>query len=408
MKILIGADTYAPDINGSARFAERLAVGLAGRGHEVHVACASDDGKPRAELVGGCVVHRLPSVRYHRHASLRVCLPWQARGPIRGLVEGLRPDVVHVQSHLVVGRELVDAARRHRLPLVATNHFMPENVLGYVPLLPRWLFGPAGRVAWRDLARVFRHADLVTAPTPRAVRLLEEATGLTGEAVSCGVDADRFWRATCAAPATSAPHLLFVGRLDPEKRIGELIRAFAQVRAEPAPVLEIVGDGDQRAELERLAADLDVDRRVRFHGHVSDEELLSAYGRAAVFCMPSIAELQSIATLEAMAAGKPVLAADAMALPHLVRPDENGWLFPPGDVDRLAGYLQDLLEDDARRAAMGHRSRELVARHAVEATLAQFEALYASLAPAAAPARPRAALVAARGPDRQVATTRSR
>ena len=82
--------------------------------------------------------------------------------------------------------------------------------------------------------------------------------------------------------------------------------------------------------------------------------------------MPGIAELQSIATLEAMAAGTPVVAADAMALPHLVRPGRNGWLYRPGDVAELSTRLAALLRDPGLRRRMGAASRELVAEHAFD------------------------------------------
>ena len=92
--------------------------------------------------------------------------------------------------------------------------------------------------------------------------------------------------------------------------------------------------------------------------------------------MPGVAELQSLATLEAMAAGTPVIAADAMALPHLVRPGRNGWLYPPGDVGELTARLTALLGDAGLRRRMGAASREIVAEHAIGATLDRFEGLY--------------------------------
>jgi len=95
-----------------------------------------------------------------------------------------------------------------------------------------------------------------------------------------------------------------------------------------------------------------------------------------VFCMPGVAELQSIATLEAMAAGTPVVAADAMALPHLVRPGRNGWLYRPGDVTELSARLGALLRDPGLRRRMGAASRELVAAHDFENTLDTFESIY--------------------------------
>ncbi len=78
-----------------------------------------------------------------------------------------------------------------------------------------------------------------------------------------------------------------------------------------------------------------------------------------------------------MSAGKPVIAANAMALPHLVHPGENGFLFEPGNVEELAGYLETLLRDPELRERMGgRRSSEFTEKHAINSTLTRFEALY--------------------------------
>jgi phosphatidylinositol alpha 1,6-mannosyltransferase len=164
--------------------------------------------------------------------------------------------------------------------------------------------------------------------------------------------------------------------MDQEKRGDELIKAFAALPVGVSAQLELVGDGPERAGWVALTESLGATERVRFRGFVSEEELLAAYARAAVFCMPGIAELQSLVTLEAMASGVPVVAADAMALPHLVRPGRNGWLYPPGDVGQLSARLAALLIDPALRRRMGASSLELVTEHAFGITLDRFEDLY--------------------------------
>jgi glycosyltransferase involved in cell wall biosynthesis len=140
--------------------------------------------------------------------------------------------------------------------------------------------------------------------------------------------------------------------------------------------VEIVGDGSRRAAWQELAERLGIADRVLFHGFVDEDALVDAYARCDVFCMPGVAELQSLATMEAMAAGKPVVAADAMALPHLVHPGRNGWLYPPGDAPALAGHLLYLLTDPDECARMGAASRQLIAGHSLAGTLDRFESLY--------------------------------
>ncbi|TCK25013.1 glycosyltransferase [Pseudonocardia endophytica] len=375
LRILIAADTYPPDVNGAARFTERFASGLAGRGHDVHVVAPSSTGPASAPVPvdGRPSVHRLPSYRVPGQDRFRFTMPGIAAAGTERVLRDVRPDVVHVQSHFPVGRGLLAAASGAGYPTVATNHFMPENLLEHARV-PDALAERVTGWAWRDLGRVYRAADAVTAPTPRAVDLLVSRTGLSASAVSCGIDLGRFGGAGEPDPE---PTVLFVGRLEREKRVDELIRAFALVPGRAR--LEIVGDGTRRQGWTDLARDLGQASRVRFRGTVDDDELVEAYRRSSVFCMPGVAELQSLVTLEAMAAGRPVVAADAVALPHLVRPWHNGLLYRPGDVSGLAGALNRLLDDPSARARMGAASREMVARHALDGTLDAFEDVYAGV-----------------------------
>ncbi len=379
MKIMLGSDTYPPDVNGAARFTERLATGLAACGHEVQVVCPSYLGPAGREEINGVIIHRVVSHRYPLHDRFRVCLPWQAMPATAALVRTLAPDIVHVQAHFVVGRGLAVAADQAGVPLVATNHFMPENLVEHARV-PKTLQRAASRLAWRDVAQVFGRAEVLTAPTPRAVELLERSTGLTEvQAISCGIDIASYAAATAAAPVPApdqAPMILYVGRLDSEKRVNELLHAVALLPADLRCEVEIVGDGSCRTRWMALATTLGIGDHVRFRGFVSETELLEAYGRCDIFCMPGVAELQSLVTLEAMAAGKPVLAADAMALPHLVCPGRNGWLYSPGQPAELSVYLARLLRHPALRRQMGAASAEMVAEHGLDRTLDAFEGIY--------------------------------
>jgi glycosyltransferase involved in cell wall biosynthesis len=95
--------------------------------------------------------------------------------------------------------------------------------------------------------------------------------------------------------------------------------------------------------------------------------------------MPGTAELQSLATMEAMAAGLPVIAADALALPHLVHHGENGYLFEPGAITTISRWIADLAADPDARGRMGEASRALIARHDIDGTLTTFETQYRTL-----------------------------
>ncbi|MEV5721561.1 glycosyltransferase family 4 protein [Amycolatopsis mediterranei] len=391
LRVLIGADTFPPDINGASFFAGRLARGLARRGHDVHVVCPSDTGPARTEQADGYTIHRIRSRAIPFHSDYRFGTPGGAAKAVGPLLDRLRPDVVHVQAHFGVGRALLAAAAERDIPGMATNHFMPENLLGYTPF-PRRVKDALARWAWRDLVRVYRDARTVTTPTPRAAEVLA-GIGLDrpAQVVSCGIDLAHY-AAPAVRPSKETMSVLFVGRLDAEKNVDQLLRALVPL---PHVRADLVGDGTRRHDLEALAGSLGLGDRVTFHGFVPDETLVRSYADADVFCMPGTAELQSLATMEAMAAGLPVIAADALALPHLVHHGTNGYLFEPGAITTISRWLAELAADPGARARMGRASRTIVGHHDVEGALAAFEAQYRILlglpADAASPAMTRSA-----------------
>ncbi|HEV7957304.1 MAG: glucosyl transferase [Microbacteriaceae bacterium] len=378
LRILIGADTFPPDVNGAANFASRLAAGLVARGHEVHVVAPAPTARHGTFLEEHdgqrFTAHRLFSLRWYPHDWLRFALPWRTQRNAARILDAVRPDVVHLQSHLLIGRGLARQAAKRGIRIIATNHFMPENIIEHT-LLPRVLRAPAIRLAWEDAAKTFALAESVTTPTRKAASFLEAAIDLPGvHAISCGIDAANY--SPNFSPRTEN-RILFVGRVTGEKSIDVLLKAVSILDRKLHVRLEIVGGGDLLAHLQQLAVQLGVSSRVTFTGYVSEEELHAAYRRATVFAMPSTAELQSIATLEAMASALPVVAADAMALPHLVHDGENGYLFEPGNVVDLADKLTAVLTaspehlDRLKRASLA-----FTAPHDIERTLTTFESLY--------------------------------
>jgi glycosyltransferase involved in cell wall biosynthesis len=378
LKILIGADTFAPDVNGAAKFAERLAAGLVERGHEVHVVAPAASRKHGTwkEVHEGqeITAHRLYSWRWYPHDWLRFALPWRIKQNSARIIDEVKPDVVHFQSHIIVGRGLSLAAAKRGIRIIGTNHFMPENMLEFTLLPEAWQEWAVG-LAWKAARRTFGRAEAVTTPTRKAAQFLEKHTGLAGvHAISCGIDAHKYspnWE-----PRTEN-RILFVGRVTGEKQIDVLIRALTLLPAELDAKVEIVGGGDQKRNLEHLAAELGIADRVTFTGYVTDEELRDAYHRATVLAMPSIAELQSIVTMEAMASALPVVAANAMALPHLVHNGENGYLFEPSNPEDLAAKLRTVLEASPEEyRAMKEASIRLIAAHDIQRTLSTFESLY--------------------------------
>jgi glycosyltransferase involved in cell wall biosynthesis len=175
------------------------------------------------------------------------------------------------------------------------------------------------------------------------------------------------------------PVALYVGALAPEKDLGTLLRAFRALTPPTADLVEagcrstqdgistsvlpqllFVGDGEERASLESLARELGLAERVRFAGTRPWRELPAMYALADLLVLPSRFETWGAVVNEALAVGLPVIVSDQVGCaPDLVRPGENGWIVPVGDVDALAAVLSDALADPVRLAAMGAASARL-------------------------------------------------
>ncbi|MDR6507447.1 glycosyltransferase involved in cell wall biosynthesis [Arthrobacter oryzae] len=379
LTILIAADTYPPHVNGAAQFGYRLAKGMTARGHDVHVlACRPDKGKSFTEFRSEGTVHRIRSHSVPTHEYFRITFPWEIKKEISLLFDRVKPDVVHIQSHYMIGEHVLYEAERRGVRIVATNHFMPENLNPFLPF-PQWFKDIVGRISWKDMGKVMGKADVVTTPTPLAAKAMHQHAFLRKVLpLSNGIDSAAYeLRDGEVIDRHPQPTVLFAGRLAEEKHVNVLIDAVAKTPAELNVHLEIVGGGEVRAALEAQVARLGLESRVKFLGLASDAELREAYIKADLFCMPGTAELQSLVTLEAMSASTPVLLADAMALPHLVRDGENGYLFTPNDSDDLAAKITRVLQLPAEDlAAMGKASRCMVEPHSIQGTLQTFEDLY--------------------------------
>lgn len=379
LKIVIGADTFSPHVNGAARFAERLAAGLVARGHEVHVMAPAASSRSHGvftEVIEGqpMTMHRLRSHRYLPHDWLTFVNPWKTKRYAREVLDEVQPDVVHIQSHIVIGRGLAREARKRGIPIIATNHVMAENILDFTTLPPA-LNKIVVKLAWADAKRTFDMTRAVTTPTRKAADFLESTIDIHGVIpISCGIDATNY--RPDLTPRESN-RIVFVGRLTTEKQIDVVLRAVQKLDPALNARFDVVGNGDQRKNLETLAHELGLDSRVTFHGPTSEEDLRTLLSRASVFAIASIAELQSIATMEAMASGLPIVAADAVALPHLVHDGVNGYLFEPGNVDELTARLTDVLTASTEdRLRMQQASLDGVKIHDINRTLDTFEALY--------------------------------
>lgn len=386
MKILIANDTYHPDVNGCSYFTHRLAQYLKNKGHSILVVAPSTSFFTEYADTDGVDVFRVRSVPVIVQKGFRVVVPIGINRKVEKAILDFSPDVVHVQGHFALSSAVIKASKKHSLPIVGTNHFMPENLVHYLHL-PKKLEDVIKSIAWTQFRNVFENLDHVTSPTKTAARLVKK-TGFSRDVkpISNGIDLKKFHPSNDGKHIKDkyglpdAPIFLFVGRLDKEKNVDILLKAIAKIPKNIPMHFAVAGKGKMRESLEKLADKLKIRDKVTFLGFVPDKELPYLYGAADCFVIACEAELQSIATMEAMATGLPVIAVDAMALPELVHHGKNGYLFDLDDRDSLALHIQRMSSDESLRKNMAQKSLEIIASHDIDKAIEEFESIYRDLA----------------------------
>jgi len=383
MKILIASDLHWPVLNGVATFSRNLAQGMAARGHEVVVIAPSQDGKRSIEVDGNYTIYRVRSTIFPFYQNFRISPTPQLE--VRKIMQEFEPDIIHVQMLMWIGQACMYFGRRYSIPIVSTSHAMAENLLDNLkkaaPLSRpiNYMLSDYGR-------RFHSRADVITSPTKSGLdgfgKHVEKLTKPI-KIISNGVNLTEYQPGT-ANPViyeqyglpTNKPIVTYIGRVDTEKHLSVLIDAFRTVRQQVDAHLLIAGAGVDLENLVDLADEYEIAEHVTFTGRISDEDKYELEHVGSLYAIASPVELQSIATLEAMACGQPVVAVDAGALGELCHDGKNGYLFALDDADGMAEGIVKILKDKKLRAKFSKESLKIANKHDLQGTLKQFENLY--------------------------------
>jgi glycosyltransferase involved in cell wall biosynthesis len=338
-RFLIGTSWAGSAVSHSFR---ALASELVRRGHRV--ALLIDQQRRQWESVSGNpAVHVWPSPRPVRVRDGRYFLR---------LAGDYRPECVianFAAVNILIGLGWLLGVRRR----VACYHTLTAQT-DLDTVLPAW------RLAWlrRRKRWIYRMATDLLAFSQAGARDLEQNYRVSPEKVV--VFPYGLADPSLPDPDTKEPgRVLCVGRLDKCKGQDVLIRALALLGPEAgAPVVEFVGDGPCRAELEDLARQLGVGQRCLFSGTLPHREALARMRAATLTVVPSRSEALGCVALESMALGTPVVASRAGGLAELVRDGLDGYLVPPEEPAALSQQLKVLLLDNPTRLAMGRNGRQ--------------------------------------------------
>jgi glycogen(starch) synthase len=373
MNVAIFASAFHPSLGGVEELVRQLAHEYRRQGIRTIVLVNRwPRTLPAAEMIEGIPVYRL-SMRmpeYNFRVRLNYALGYlPARTRMLRILRRHKIDLLHVQCVSVNGHYASIAARALGLPLVVTSQgertMDAEHVFEKSPFLNS------------VLRRLLAKADLITACSRETLEDLERYSQS-----SFGARGTVIYNGICTADFNGAepyqhpqPYILGIGRLVRQKGFDVLIEAFAASGIDSHDLL-LAGEGAERLELRRLTRRLQIEKRVQFLGRADRATVVALFRGCAFFVLPSRQEPMGIVNLEAMAAGKAVIASRTGGVPEIVADGETGLLLPPGNVESLAAAMRRLTADAPLRERLGAAGRERVRRYTWEAVASSYRQIY--------------------------------
>lgn len=358
MRLAIFTNTYWPSVNGVAVSIANLREGLEALGHEVTVVAPYVPELDSLEDHPGVI--RLPSVILSQKPDYPIALP--SIIAMQNLHE-LVLDLVDVEHPWWVGKWGINLARRRKLPKLLTVHTQYELYAGYSPLPLPW----TKSIMSAKLLKACDSVDLITTPGEGSRRRLIDLGVEEGKVIRVSnptklegfVGANKESVRSRYGISRDEVLLGYIGRLNEEKNLATLIKAFGIVAKARTDVrLMVVGDGSERDSLERLAA-LVAPGRVIFVGAISHDLIAPYFAALDLFVTPSRSEVQPMSFAEAFASGVAIVAFNVTGCNDMIVPGESGVLVPLDYGERgLAEAVLALLADREALAILGFKARD--------------------------------------------------
>lgn len=352
---------YSPSFGGVEELTHRLAVEYQKRGHEVLVVTAQWPlDLPKSETIKGVQVRRIdyvmPARKVKNLATFVLLFPLRLL-ELALIIRDFRPDVINIQCVSAQGLYLWLLHKILRFRLVVT--LQGEQRMDAHQIYQR------SRLMRFMLARLLRSANYVTACSKAA--LVDEVENLwksdptKSKIIWNGVDLAEFQAIEVVPENIGKPYIFAIGRQVYNKGFDLLIKAFNQVVEEyPDVNLIIGGDGPEHQNLRQQITELGLASRVKLPGKLDRQETVGYFQNCLFFVLPSRYEPFGIVNLEAMAAGKAVVAFNTGGVSEIVKQDETGLLISSDDVSALANSIAHLLENPELANTMGKKGKQRV------------------------------------------------
>jgi len=356
-------NTYHPVVNGVVRSVSMFKQALTDLGHNVFVFAQVDQKYQDQEPF----VFRYPSIRIPIEVDIPAVIPLSPF--VDRLLPRLRPNVIHTHHPILLGQAGASKARELELPLVFTFHTQYREYSHYFPIPQEDVQDFVKNFINRWLIEYMQRCHHIVVPSEGMLQILRRDYGLRSRysIIPTGIDLEHYQSAEDDWLRKEKGWekdvvMISVGRLAREKNWRTLLDAAAiTLQDHPSLRVVIIGKGPDRDALIEYTRQLGIASRVEFTGELPFSEVPSYLGAADLFGFASVTETQGLVTMEAIAAGLPVVAVEATGTRDIVQNDREG-LLTENDSSALAEAIHKLLSDPERmrryRAAALERAKE--------------------------------------------------
>ena len=380
MRVLFFNYEYPP-LGGGAANATAYILGEYSKisGLQVDLITSSIDSDYHLDKVTDNInIHRLPigknknNLHYQSQKDLLIYL-WKAYFFFRKLTKEKKYDLSHSFFTIPCGFISLLLKWQHKIPYVIS--LRGSDVPGYSERFS-FLYGfikPLVRIIWKNSGAVIANS--------KGLRELALKTNPAQEigVIYNGIDINQFSRDLVSSTETKSREfkILCVTRITPRKGVRYLVEAFKKLSEKSDSIsLQVIGDGDEKKELEKLAEELKISDKVDFAGLIQHEKLPPYFSSSDVFVLPSLNEGMSNSMLEALASGLPLVATDTGGTKELLEDGQNGFIIKMKDSGDLASKLETLLKDENLRKKMGEESRKKAQNMSWEKVAGKYTDLY--------------------------------
>ena len=353
-------DTWLPNRDGVVTSLLSFKKVMEERGHNVYV---FSPGLKNGEENG---IFYYRAFKFPPYPQYRFPSPFSVfsrRSP--SIIRKIGANIIHSHSPGVMGLHARVSSSKTKIPMVFTFHtFIDDSV--YLLFKNERMQNISRNFIYKWLRWYTRQCKCIIVPSNYVKKRLEKIVGgKEFEIIPTGIDIEKFRKGDekrARERYENKKIILHVGRVVKEKNIELLIKAAPHILKEVDAVFMIVGEGPHRKNLEEMVGKMGISPHFVFTGFVEDDILLDYYRAADVFAFPSLYETQGLVALEAMAAGVPVVASRAKAIPDFIKDGENGYLVNPYDASEFAQKILEAMDDKE----VIKRAKKFVEEYAIE------------------------------------------